>query len=48
MLFYIGQVATLNRLDKLFASAHGAAKKVLISVEEIYRTPSEVGELTNR
>ena len=48
MLLYIVQIASLDRLDKLFTSAHGATEKLFKSVEEIYRAPSEVGELTNR
>ena len=35
MLFYIDQVPSLDRLDKLFTSAHGATDKLFKSVEEI-------------
>ena len=48
MLLYIDQVPSLDRLDKLFTSAHGAAEKLFKTVEEISRAPSEVGKLTNR
>lgn len=48
MLFYVHQVPSLDRLDKLFTGAHDATEKLLKSVEEIYQAPSEVGELTNR
>lgn len=48
MLLYIDQIPSLDRLNKLFTSAHGATEKLFKNVEEIYRAPSEVGELTNR